>query len=739
MKPNGDLSKELSKLGEYTLHSRGDAIAICKALQQLPSERSEGEGYRSNLYSLVALFQDVKSVDAPAIKVLGEEGIPQIIRIYDILSVNPTKDSQTDLIFMLKILTMYGSSEGANRVISAARKPLDPDNYLWSVVFRLYAQDHPHRDRVFRELSADMPAGFIAVGFLDTATALALAGELDKHPFDSPAGHNRLEAWLTDDDPDHYSYAHSATAALPFIDAEQRNRLLPIAYEHPDESVQMEAAWAAAKSGDKGGVERLAKFCLDVNNSAVACEYLSELGRQDAIPAEAHNPDFEAKAEFAVWLAHPSELGRPPDKLEIVDSRILSWPPDAEQERFWLIKYTVHDTTGLEDDDVGVGLVGSMTFCLFSYNLDQRPPEDAYAIHSYWEMEGHELILEEDVGAQGQYETMLGQWTGDALEKPMILAVADISPKLNYPQGLVAVASAVRNGEKGWVVLDGPRSAWYPESDMPDTTHSTILNIHVGRQLLGFRDRPDRKKYLKTGPPKRDPRQVVNTYERLIDKTMTGDQPYRKKMLTGMQSLLGRHLQAYADACEATGTSTKAEAIIKVYERILKSVDESNDDIKEEAYSMLAPLGGHFEAYVDALVNMGRKSAIIPLLQFFQPKWEHYWGYTMLGTAAFKAGDYDSAEQFFTKLRRSSEDWPQSETMGLLARIWRRRGKADEAEELLIDSMRRLLKEEKKATGSERNQFEEWYQNHRSTYLDLFPERGVQHLAKIGLPASTLP
>jgi len=82
MKPNGDLSSELSKLGEYALHSRGDAIAICKALQQFPSEHSDGEGYASNLYSLVALFQNVQSAESPAVEVLGEKGIPEIIWIF---------------------------------------------------------------------------------------------------------------------------------------------------------------------------------------------------------------------------------------------------------------------------------------------------------------------------------------------------------------------------------------------------------------------------------------------------------------------------------------------------------------------------------------------------------------------------------------------------------------------------------------------------------------------------------
>src|SRR6185295_10194261 len=117
-----------------------------------------------------------------------------------------------------------------------------------------------------------------------------------------------------------------------------------------------------------------------------ATAYLKELGRENVIPEESKRPDFEAKAEFAQWLAHPNELARFPDELEILDHRNLRWPTDGEVKHFWLIKYRVKDTTGLKTDDLGVGLVGSMTFCLFSYELEQRHPEDAYAIHCYWEM-----------------------------------------------------------------------------------------------------------------------------------------------------------------------------------------------------------------------------------------------------------------------------------------------------------------------------------------------------------------
>jgi hypothetical protein len=51
----------------------------------------------------------------------------------------------------------------------------------------------------------------------------------------------------------------------------------------------------------------------------------------------------------------------------------------------------------------------------------------------------------------------------------------------------LALASATKNGEEGYVVLDGPRSKWYPKKDLvPETPEEAVLMIHLGRQLLGL-------------------------------------------------------------------------------------------------------------------------------------------------------------------------------------------------------------------------------------------------------------
>ena len=149
----------------------------------------------------------------------------------------------------------------------------------------------------------------------------------------------------------------------------------------------MEAAWAAVKLGNEGGVKLLGRWCLDPRYSTTASQYLSELDREDAIPDEAQEPDFVAKAEMCQWLAHPQEFGRPPSEIELYDTRTLHWPPTDDRRQVWLFKYHYAPTEDDEEEDVGIAMVGSVTFALFGEATADLSPVDVYAIHCCWELE----------------------------------------------------------------------------------------------------------------------------------------------------------------------------------------------------------------------------------------------------------------------------------------------------------------------------------------------------------------
>src|SRR5690606_18954474 len=138
--------------------------------------------------------------------------------------------------------------------------------------------------------------------------------------------------------------------------------------------VQIEAAWAAARLGSEGGVQMLARYARDVNHAVVACRYLIELDREDAIPAEACDADFQAMAEMSQWLQHPNEYGKVPDQIEVFDTRTLYWPPTEDERQLWLIRYRYNQHAEDGSDDVGVGLVGSITFALFGETTAELTP-----------------------------------------------------------------------------------------------------------------------------------------------------------------------------------------------------------------------------------------------------------------------------------------------------------------------------------------------------------------------------
>lgn len=743
MRPDGDLANELSELGDYTIRSREDAQAICEALGKLRVQPRKGSAISSPLFSLTSLFQDVESGKVPAFEVMYKEGLPQLIRIFDakLRQMGNAKDDSgevDDLLFILKVLAMYGSREGAEKIVAAARQPLKPDDYLWHVILANFAEGNPHSDYLFKALADPLPPDFLAVALLDSANHAATDGELKNHPFDSEAGWQRLENWFTDRDPDHFSYARSATAALPFVSNPARDRLLALAMNHVDAAVKMEAAFAGGKFGSDAALKALARFCLDVNHSEAARDFLTELDREDLIPAEANDPSFKAKAEFAGWLAHANELGQPPDEVEIVDHRRLAWPPERDPEPFWLIRYWLRDRTGLADDDVDCGLVGSMTWCFGSYRMHERPPEDCYAIHCYFEMEIAGLIKEVEVTDAAAHAGMLGQWKGAPLHEPTITRVAELSAELKYPAGLVAQASATIGGEEGWVVLDGPRSAWYPKAEQPEETHDgVILMIHVGGNLLGFQGRPDRKKYLAGPRPPRPPRQTVAAYEKLMAEAACAD-PKRQEVLLGSFSLLASHFDAYVDALHAIRGGEKPDILIDVYGRFLRLAEQADGSVRDEVYDILGVLGKGFDAYVDALVTRGRSGEIAGLIDLIAPHWDHNSGYLQLGRAAFKAGRRDAAVRFFLKVHDEMESYYRAEEMSLLAEIWHGRGEAERARELLVDCMRKLVAEikESKYLG-DRQLYAKEFQHHRSSYLRLFPDTEAQ-LVKMGLPADPL-
>lgn len=378
-KNGGKLSEQLDAFGNYVIERERDAKAVCRALDCLWKDRSR-PAWPAAVRELSFFFQKVKTKAAAAI--LRDQGLPYL---RDMVEQSFIKWSyEDDIVFYLKLLAMYRVPEDVSLIVKAVRKPIAPDNFFWTTVFDHVDEEHPAWRDLLDGLRSPLPEEFICVVYLDFANNLAVKGLLDDHPFNTEKGIQKLEEWLAPDSIDE-SYAVSSVTALPFINPPDRDRLFQSAMNNDCMSVKIESAWAMGKLGMPEGIRRLKEFGEDVRYSTKASEYLKELGYENELPAQAMDPDFQAMAMMCEWLEYPTEYGRPPDAIEVYDSRSLFWPPANDRLDVWLLKYTYSYEGG--EDDIGIGMVGSTTFSLFSQVKPDMIPEDVYSLHCCWELE----------------------------------------------------------------------------------------------------------------------------------------------------------------------------------------------------------------------------------------------------------------------------------------------------------------------------------------------------------------
>src|SRR5262249_13106147 len=136
--------------------------------------------------------------------------------------------------------------------------------------------------------------------------------------------------------------------------------------------------------------------------------------------------------------------------------------------------------------------------------------------------------------------------------------------------------------QPGWAVLDGPRSHWYADAELPtyrgEAFSKTVLMMHVGRELLGFREQPDRRKYLRPPTAPRPPEHVIAVYERLLEQAR--QDPGQAETLLGESSPLGWAFDDYAAALSTTRGISHSEAIAVAYESLLAIVNRHDPAVQ---------------------------------------------------------------------------------------------------------------------------------------------------------------
>lgn len=787
-----DLRDELEPFEDYSI-TTADAHVLCEMLKLLPRPEDYAESvFFSPLSKLLGYFQSAAQEDLPACKVLYEHGIPELVRIFDEMSVKPDVYAESDdMLLILKMCAWYQHPLGSELLLKAALIPFKSDGFLWHTTFYTLAKDHPHRDRIFEALSEKLPTGFLCVSFLDSANRAMTESDLQQHPFDSPEGYSRLEGYLTNRDPSEFSYAVSASAALSYLSEPARTQLMALAMDHVDKSIQLQAAVSAVRLGSEAGLRVLIRFAEDVNYSIEAVAKLIELEKEEYIPAVALENRFHARAEFAHWLRHPNELGRPPTQVEIVDYRELEWPPTGDRRPMYVIKYRMLEEGGCELDnaDVDCGLVGSLTFCLFSSNNHQRPPEDVYAIHCAWELEIQELVKRESVDEDYSKALVLPRYNGQLIEEAEACYVFHIADSVGYPGKEVVLVCGKVGPDAGWFVVDGERSAWYPDAEQPGESRGDVVGkLHIGRVLLGFNEYVDRRSFFEStqGP---SPELVVRVYEELLDKARSDNLEEQTKLLTGMGPL-DKHFRAYVRAkeqveqisadvafveafemhfvlCEQASPSlipqlfyrysvvpsqleayikskrlvagvSEESVVVETFERFMAVLQRAEHPRETKLLDTFGILADKFEWFMDAYIASGKQDRVSQLIRYLGQYWDKPITDCMLGKVACKIGDDDLAELHLVKLLDRKKIQLRMPELSLLAEIWHRQGKVDESSDLLVTCIENLTREI--ATCKYRvdlNRFKEEREQHVEVYSRLFPEKAGL-LPKLVLPAHPL-
>lgn len=374
---SGDASSRRDALpDDFQVESQVDAMAVCAALKQAMRESPEAA------HSILRIFWNIGSRDAFVL--FRHLGMPLVFDYTQKRSAKPLDGGfNSELFDGVKLLVGFTHEPAFPLIHSLSRTQPAADKYSWVSVFGSIPMNSDAAPALVERFTAELPEAFAGVAFLDWANGEFPKGTLKRHPFDTPQGVKRLEGYLDNRNPEEYSYATSATAALIHL-SQPPFSLIARASQHPDPDVKIEAAWVKAKRGDEHGLDALATFCLDWKTRGRASEYLKELGKEDRIPAEVRSERELALGTMAKWLAHPNELNRLPDQLEVIDHREIHWPPAEQRIPVTLLRWK-------SEDRFGVGMTGSVTWCFFSDQDKDLPILDIYAKHCNWELQANDL------------------------------------------------------------------------------------------------------------------------------------------------------------------------------------------------------------------------------------------------------------------------------------------------------------------------------------------------------------
>lgn len=387
--PKTKISIELDKLQNKEVKSENESKLICEALEIVKTQlqHSFDEKIEDNIYNLSVLFQKVTSKEAALY--LNDYGILLLIDILEIIkskNYKLKKDSSCETM-ILKMFAFYKNPKGINKLSELVNNDFKNDSYFWNIILNIVSEDDKKYNLIINGLNSKIPTNFLGISYLDMCNSIAIRKSTFKHPFNSDNGFTFLKNILKTSEKEEESYVLSVTTSIPYLAKDYQDMLLQIVRNYKDPNIQIEVAWVEVKIGNENSIDKLVNFAKDYRYSTKAVSYLKELHLESKIPTEINNPDFKALSEMCNWLAHPNEFDAFPDQAFILDKRNLYWPPTNDIRTIYLIKYRYVNYNLDGTDEVGIGLVGSITFSLIGLeNILKLKPIELLALHCNWEL-----------------------------------------------------------------------------------------------------------------------------------------------------------------------------------------------------------------------------------------------------------------------------------------------------------------------------------------------------------------
>jgi hypothetical protein len=275
------------------------------------------------------------------------------------------------------------------------------------------------------------------------------------------------------------SLAVSLCDALALIGDKSAVGKLYQALELSHRRLRAEAAAALAKLGEVTGEQVLIQLAEEPVIRLRVLAYAEELGILDRIEAQYKTNQAKAEADLVLWLAQPAQLGLPPSRCELVDSRPLAWPGYDDLVECFLFRF-VYAFQDAEFSDIGIA--GPLTHA-FAADLADLPPDDIYAAFAGWHVD-HEDIYEVPVeslsDAQRVEVVRLERRLRDAGYDAIVPTALEC-----FLGDKALVATAMYQGMPGVVVADQLQCAWWPHRGSPRPVDPDVACcIYKGRKLL---------------------------------------------------------------------------------------------------------------------------------------------------------------------------------------------------------------------------------------------------------------